>query len=62
MPKRRRSLARKSEVSSKPYDPSYLATKHDISLSQARELMRLIGNDRDKLNEAASKLFRTKDE
>ena len=41
-----------------PYNADYFAQKHDISLEQARELMRKIGRDRDKLNEAASKLFR----
>ena len=34
------------------------AQKHDISLEQARELMRKVGRDRDKLNQAAAKLFR----
>lgn len=64
MPKHRRGRPspRKSEVAGKPYDPNYFARKHAISLSQARDLMRRIGNDRDKLNEAASKLFRTTDE
>lgn len=41
-----------------PYNADYFAQKHDISLEQARELIRKIGPDRDKLNEAASKLFR----
>lgn len=41
-----------------PYNVDYFARKHDISPEQARELMRKIGRDRDKLNEAAAKLFR----
>jgi hypothetical protein len=36
----------------------YFARKHDISIEQARELMRKIGRDREKLNEAATKVFR----
>ena len=40
------------------YNVDYFARKHDISPEQARELMRKIGRDRDKLNEAAAKLFR----
>jgi hypothetical protein len=44
--------------SDEPYNVDYFARKHDISLEQARELMRKIGRDRDKLNEAAAKIFR----
>lgn len=54
--KKRSSIQRR--CSDAPYDVGYFAQKHDISLEQARELMRRIGRDRDKLNEAASKLFR----
>jgi hypothetical protein len=45
-------------TSDAPYNVDYFARKHDISLDQARELMRKIGRGRDKLNEAAAKLFR----
>jgi hypothetical protein len=45
-------------TSDAPYSVDYFARKHDISLEQARELMRKIGRDRDKLNEAAAKIFR----
>ena len=45
-------------TSDAPYNVDYFARKHDISLEQARELMRKIGRDRDKLNEAAARLFR----
>ena len=48
-------LRRKSDA---PYNAGYFAQKHDISLEQARELMRKVGRDRDKLNLAAAKLFR----
>ena len=41
-----------------PYSVGYFARKHDISVEQARELIRKIGRDREKLNEAAAKLFR----
>jgi hypothetical protein len=44
--------------SDEPYSVDYFACKHDISHEQARELMRKVGRDRDKLNEAAAKLFR----
>ena len=35
----------------------YFARKHDISVEQARELMRKVGRNRDKLNEAAARSF-----
>lgn len=38
------------------YDPTYLARKHKISKQQARELIRKVGHDRDKLNAAARAL------
>ena len=44
--------------SDEPYSVDYFAGKHDISREQARDLMRQIGNDREKLNVAAAKLFR----
>jgi hypothetical protein len=45
-------------TSDAPYNVDYFTRKHDISLEQARELMRKIGRDRDKLNAAAARLFR----
>ena len=45
-------------LSDVPYSVDYFARKHDISLEQARELMRKVGRNRDKLNEAAAKIFR----
>ena len=38
------------------YELGYFARKHGISRDQARDLIRRIGNDRAKLNAAASKL------
>lgn len=38
------------------YDPTYFARKHGISKQQARELIKKVGHDRDKLNEAAAQL------
>jgi len=58
MMKRRKRASVQLRPSDAPYTAAYFAPKLDISLEQARELMRRIGRDRDKLNEAASKLFR----
>jgi hypothetical protein len=58
MMRRRKRPTIQRRPSDAPYNAEYFAQKHDISLQQARELMRSIGRDRDKLNEAASKLFR----
>lgn len=38
------------------YDPTYLARKFKISKQQARDLIRKVGHDRDKLNAAAQAL------
>lgn len=40
------------------YDPTYLARKHGLTKQQARDLIRKLGHDRDKLNEAAAALKR----
>lgn len=40
------------------YEVTRFARKHGITRQQARELIRKIGNDRDKLNEAAVALKR----
>ena len=55
---RKIAVKRRAHVKVEPYDAGYLAQKHDITKEQARELIRRIGNDRDKLNAAAAKLFR----
>jgi hypothetical protein len=51
-------LARDTISNTKPYELDYFARKHDISREQARDLIGRIGNDRGKLNAAASKIFR----
>ena len=57
--KRKRGASdRRKVANNEPYEVDYFARKHDISREQARELIRRIGNDRDKLNAAASTLFR----
>ena len=58
MAKRTKRISIRRRQSDEPYSVEYLARKHDISLAQARDLMRKIGRDREKLNEAAAKLFR----
>ena len=58
MAKRAKRIGLRRRQSDEPYSVEYLARKHDISVEQARELMRKIGRDRAKLNEAAAKLFR----
>ena len=58
MPKRKRHSEIRQRKPDEPYDVGYFARKHDITPEQARELMRKLGRNRDKLNEAASKFFR----
>jgi hypothetical protein len=58
MAKRTKRISIRRRQSDEPYSVDYFARKHDISLAQARDLMRKIGRDREKLNEAAVKLFR----
>ena len=38
------------------YEVNYFAKKHGISRDQAQDLIKRVGNDRDKLNAAAQKL------
>ena len=38
------------------YDVTYFSRKHRISKQQARDLIRKLGHDRDKLNKAAIEL------
>jgi uncharacterized protein DUF3606 len=56
--KKNRAHCHRKRINNEPYQVSYFASKHDISREQARELIRQIGNDREKLNLAAAKLFR----
>jgi hypothetical protein len=58
MAKRTKRVGIRRRQLDEPYSVDYLARKHDISREQSRELMRKIGRDREKLNEAAAKLFR----
>ena len=41
------------------YEVSYFARKHGISKDQAEQLIKKVGNNREKLNEAAGKLKKT---
>ncbi|QNE32103.1 DUF3606 domain-containing protein [Sphingomonas sp. NBWT7] len=41
------------------YEVEYFARKHGISPDAARDLIRTVGNDRAKLDDAAEKLKRT---
>jgi hypothetical protein len=56
--RKRRSSSIQRRCPDVPYNAAYFAQKHNISLVQALELMRRIGRDRKKLNEAAARLFR----
>lgn len=38
------------------YDVTYFARKHGLTKQQARDLIKKVGHDRDKLNEAAAEL------
>lgn len=38
------------------YEVSYFARKHGISRDEAEQLIKTVGNNREKLNEAAEKL------
>ena len=61
MAKRTKRIGIRRRQSDEPYSVDYFARKHDISTEQARELMRTLGRNRDKLNEVAAKLFRKPD-
>ena len=58
MAKRTKRISIRRRQSDEPYSVDYFARKHNISVEQARDLMRKIGRDREKLDEAAAKLFR----
>jgi hypothetical protein len=38
------------------YEVNYFARKHDMTKQQAEDLIKRVGNDREKLNAAAAKL------
>ena len=54
----RGSRDRKRVARGQPYEVSYFARKHGLTRDQARELIQRIGNDRQKLNQAAERLAR----
>ena len=53
---KRGSADRRTVAGSEGYEVDYFARKHGISRDQAKELINRIGNDREKLDEAAAKL------
>ncbi len=55
--KSKRGKADRSRVSgNEGYEVNYFANKHGITREQARNLIKKVGNNRDKLNRAAEKL------
>lgn len=53
------SGARKPAGAEQGYELRYFARKHGLTTAQAMDLIRRIGNDRARLNEAAVRLRRT---
>jgi hypothetical protein len=47
---------RRQVAADEPYEVEYFARKHGLSAEQARGLIERIGNDRQKLDEAAEQL------
>jgi hypothetical protein len=47
---------RKRVAGGEGYEVSYFARKHGLSTDQARDLIKQVGNDREKLNAAAQKM------
>lgn len=47
---------RKRVAAGEGYEVGYFAKKHGISRDQAQDLIKRVGNDREKLNAAAQKL------
>jgi len=59
--KKKRGANDRSKVAGgEGYEVSYFAKKHSITTEQARDVIREIGNDREKLNAAAAKLPKKK--
>jgi hypothetical protein len=54
--RKRGSRDRRRVAAGQGYEVNYFATKHGLTRQQARDLIKRIGNDRDKLNAAAEKL------
>ncbi len=53
---KRGSADRRQVAGGEGYEVNYFARKHGISKQQAEDLIKRVGNDRDKLNAAAEKL------
>ena len=47
---------RRQVAAGEGYEVNYFARKHGISKDQAQDLIKRVGNDREKLNAAAQKL------
>ncbi len=56
---RRGTTDRRDVAGGEGYELRYFARKHSLTTAQAMDLIRRIGNDRAKLNEAAVKLRRS---
>lgn len=56
---RKPPAARTSDTAAQGYELRYFARKHGLTTAQAMDLIRRIGNDRARLNEAAVRLRRT---
>lgn len=52
---KRGGIDRKRVAAGEGYEVRYFARKHGLSRDEARELIKQIGNDREKLNAAAEK-------
>jgi len=53
---KRGAADRRQVASGEGYEVNYFARKHGITKDQAQDLIKRVGNDRDKLNAAAQKL------
>lgn len=53
---KRGAADRRKVAGGEGYEVNYFARKHGISKDQAQDLIKRVGNDRDKLNAAAQKL------
>ena len=53
---KRGAADRRQVAAGEGYEVNYFARKHGISKDQAQDLIKRIGNDREKLNAAAAKL------
>ena len=55
----RKPVAARAQGTDQGYELRYFARKHGLTTAQAMDLIRRIGNDRARLNEAAVRLKRT---